>query len=293
MKQNKKTNTSRRAVGGSAPQVFSYYSNRSGSDAGLGKIKKKVRSGFRWQLIPSFIAGAVIAGSLIYASGLSTKPRLSLDKAGSKALLRAEAVYLAAAQASLKASVFNRSKLLINTKNIENDLLAQFPELETVVVTVPLASRTPVVSLRAVQPRLALNTDEGQFVIDSNGRAAVKVTDPKLVMDLNLPVVQDQTGLKPELGKVTLTGREAAFISELHHQLQTKSIVVESLVLPPLVNELHLQVKDQGYIVKFNLLGDPRTQFGSWQALRDRLARDNLAPAEYVDVRIDEKAFYK
>lgn len=294
MKKNKNPISRRSVERGSQPQVFSYYSNRSGSDnAGLGKLKKQVKKGFRWQLIPSFITGAVMLGGLIYASGLNTDPRVSLDKAGSTALLQNATVYESATKDSLKASIFNRSKLLINTKNIENDLLTKFPELQTAVVTVPLASRRPIVSLRAVEPRLLLVTDEGRYIIDANGRAAKAVSDDKLANELDLPIVQDQTGLKPDLGKVTLTSREVAFMSELYHQLKAKSINIESLVLPPLVNELHLQVKDQGYSVKFNLLGDARLQVGTWQALADRLSRDRINPAEYIDVRVDEKAFYK
>jgi hypothetical protein len=292
MKKDKNQNTSRRPVERNQAKspVFSYYSNRPASKASVSKIKKQV---FRWQLIPSFIAGAVILGSLIYASGLNTDPRVSLDKAGPKPLLKDESVYTAAARDLLDDSIMNRSKLTINTKAIESKLLAKFPELETVVVTVPLVSRRPIVSVRAVQPSLLLVTDNGQYLIDNNGRTVLKAESPDLATKLSLPVIQDQTGISPELGKVTLTSREAAFISELYHQLQAKSVNIESLSLPPQVNALYLKVKDKPFLIKFSLTGDPRLQMGAWQAAQDRLAKDRVTPSEYIDVRVEEKVFFK
>lgn len=273
--------------------AFSYYSSRSTAGAKSGRLKQEVKRSLRWQLIPSFIAALVIFGSLVYVSLLDPKPRLAIEDTAGAAMLQDKSVYAAAAQKHLQASIFSRSKLLINTKSIESQLLAEFPELKTVGIAIPIAGRQPIITIKAAEPRLVLTTAEGNYIIDSAGRAVLKVTNLELAAKLGLPSLQDDSGLGVELGRVTLTAHEAGFVSELNHQLGAKSVAVDSMILPTLVNELHLRPKGQPYFVKFNLQGDARQQAGTLLAILARFNREGIKPAEYIDVRVEEKVFYK
>lgn len=295
MKTQKNTPPNRRPVNrNSAPSpAFSYYGNRVSGTGPAAGIKKKVKRSLKWQYLPSYIALAVILGSLVYASGLDMKPRVELAENTSTVLLRPTDSYQQAAERQLKRSVFNRSKLLINTKSIEAALMTEFPELKTVGLTIPLTNRQPILKLKSVEPRLMLITTSGRFVIDERGRAVAKVDTDEMAAALNLPPFQDQSGLAVSLGEVTLASREVAFISELTYQLRNKAADVESMVLPPLLNEVHLGIKNQPYYVKFNMLGDARLQAGTFIAAKARLESQGIKPAEYIDVRVDEKVFYK
>ncbi len=224
---------------------------------------------------------------------LDLKPRLAVENTAGAAMLQDKSVYAAAAQKHLKESIFSRSKLMINTKSIEAELLEEFPELKTVGIAIPITGRQPIVTIKAAEPRLLLTTAGGNYIIDSAGRAILKVTSLDLSSKLALPAVQDDSGLKIELGHVALTAHEAGFISELNHQLSSKSVAVDSMILPTLVNELHLRPKGQPYFVKFNLQGDARQQAGTLLATQERLNHDGIKPAEYIDVRVEEKVFYK
>lgn len=298
MKKNKNQPPSSRRPASSGKQnaaIFSYYNNRSSSpqNVGRGRINQPRGKGFNWQLVPSFIAVAAIIGSIIYASTLSTAPLVRKSKSSPTGLLQADAVYTETAQRLLTKSIFNRSKLLIDTKHIEGQLLEAFPELQGVSITVPLTARQPIVTIKAAEPRLILRTTSGAYVIDDTGKALLKITDESVAAKLKVPTVQDETGLRVEVGKAALAPRDVSFINELAHQLQAKNIQIESLTLPALANELHLKAAGQGYLVKFNLLGDPRLQFGTYQALKQRLDGNKTKPSEYIDVRVEEKAFYK
>lgn len=295
MKKNKQLPTSRRPIekAPASTKAFSYYSNRSSTDSNTGsRLKKEARKGLQWQLVPSFIAVLAIFVSLVYVSTLTTSPRLSV-KGPDSVLLRDQDDYTDAAQELLQESVFSRSKLSINTKSIERKMLERFPELRTVGITLPLTGRRPIVTVEAVEPRLALRTTEGVYILDNRGRAVFKALSDDLVNQQSLPVVLDETGLEIVIGNVALSSRDTAFITELHHQLSDKKISVASLVLPPIVNELHLRILDEPYYVKFNMLGDARLQAGSLIAIREKLQGDGVKPSEYIDVRVEEKVFYK
>lgn len=295
LRKQKNQPSNRRPLGKSRPgkTAFSYYASRSPADGKNGRIKKEVRKSLKWQLVPSFIAFFLIAASLVYASILDPNPRLSVEETASAAILSDHSVYIAAAQGYLKESIFSRSKLLVDTKTIESKLLEEFPELRSATITIPLTGRRPILTLKAADPRLLLTTTDGNYIIDSAGWAVLKVADTELSSQLGLPTVQDATSLEINIGQVALTAREAAFISELNHQLAAKAVAIDSIILPPLANELHLRPTGQPYFVKFNMLEDARQQAGAFLATQARLERDGLRATEYIDVRVEEKAFFK
>jgi hypothetical protein len=54
-----------------------------------------------------------------------------------------------------------------------------------------------------------------------------------------------------------------------------------------------VRLPGQKYHLKFSMLTDPRQAVGSYLAIRDKLAKENATPSEYIDLRTDEKVFYK
>lgn len=276
-------------------QIFSYYSNRPPERAAATRsaIKATASTGFRWQFVPGMIALLAIVVSFAYVLTLDTNPRLSQKAFEEPSLLQDASVYQQATQRILKQSIFNRSKALIDTKAIENQLMEQFPELAEVSITIPLTGRRPIVALRPVVPRLILRTDTGAYVLDTAGKAVLKVSSDDKAAQLNLPIVQDETGLEVTLNKSALGSNDASFITEVVHQLQAAQLEVDQLTLPAIPHELHIRVKDQPYYVKFNLQGDPAQQAGAFLAVKEQVEADRAVPAEYIDVRVDERAYLR
>jgi hypothetical protein len=54
-----------------------------------------------------------------------------------------------------------------------------------------------------------------------------------------------------------------------------------------------MHINGAGYFVKFNLHGDAREEAGSYLAVKDYLASNQKTPGEYVDVRVENRAYYK
>jgi hypothetical protein len=70
-------------------------------------------------------------------------------------------------------------------------------------------------------------------------------------------------------------------------------VTITSLSLPSKPSELDLRTKDRPYFVKFYMGGDALTQAGQFLAARAQFDRQNHQPADYLDVRVAGKIFYK
>lgn len=285
----------------SAP-VFSYYSSRSntpGPRTGSRETTEKVlaagqRSRRRWLVyLPSLISLALVVSAFAYLTTLSASPRIEIKTGTTLVAVQKESVYELAASRLMKKSILSRSKLTADTDALAEEFMTEFPELGDVVVIVPLIGRRAVFEIRPAQPSLVLAGPGGSYIIDRTGRPVLRATQLASSVRDKLPVVSDDSGTEITLGKQLLTTELVAFIRDTDAQLKAASISVESFTLPFFANEVHLRLKGQGYIVKLNTENDARQQVGTYLALAEKLKADGVVPTEYIDVRIDERAYYK
>lgn len=281
----------------SAP-VFSYHSNRSGADSVRGRYEEPSNSrlandGGRFKHLPTTLAIIVIIGSLLYTSVLDTNPRVFVAASTSgKSLQRPTAVYQQYIESQLQDSLWNKNKLTLNTQPIVSDLQKQFPEVATAIVTVPFLGHRPVVRIAVSSPAFVLATQRGSYYVSNTGVPLVRVSDVQHQL-ANLPTVTDETGLPVSVGTQILPTDTVVFISTVLQQLEATQTPVESVTLPLSANELHVRIKDQPYIVRFNTAGNAEIQSGTFLAVKKRLEGSGGIPKEYIDVRVDERAYYK
>lgn len=281
--------------------VFSYHANRSSSDAVTGRNiaplppKRRRMPQVSWlQYAPSLFAAMALIVCLVYVSTLSTLPQiLVVGSQDGQTLVRDTSIYETEAQEVLERSVLNRSKLLIDTNKLARELGETFPELGDISVILPLVGRRPLAEVRPVRPALVVSGGNDVFVVDERGRAIARAGEVESSIRDPLPVVRDESGLPIEKSKAILPQEVVEFVTTVAHQLRAKQVSVQSLTLPPSVNELHVRLEGKPYFVKFDLRGEGRQQAGAFLAVKDKLEKDNKTPAEYIDVRVPEKAFYK
>lgn len=282
--------------------VFSYHANRAPRpgaarrdvQASAARQRPVAPSGAWLGRVPQFLAIAAVSAVLLLSLRLDSNVNIVPvgDDKGQVFLRPLEEYEMAAAEEF--ASFANGNKLTVNTDAIATSLRSQFPELNAVSVSLPLAGSQPMVYVQPAVPRLILATaNDGLFVLDSSGRALVPANQVTALDKLELPVVNDQSGLKVSTGKVALPQSTVTFVHEVMHQLADKGIVPSSLTLPAGVGELQLRMPGVGYYVKFNVYGNAREEVGAFLALKAQLERENRAPREYVDVRVDGRAYYK
>lgn len=284
----------------SAARVFSYYSNRSpATGPRIADRQAEVPSRTnptrrRWLVyLPSLVSIVGVLSAFIYLTTLSSKPRVEIKTGTTLVAVQKESVYQAAASQLINESLLSRSKLTADTDALAEKLMNKFPELGDVAVIIPLIGRRAVFEIRPAQPVLVLVGSSGSYIIDSTGRPVLAASQLASSIRDKLPVVSDDSGTEIKLGKQLFTSELVSFISDLSAQFKAKGISVESYELPFLANEVHLHLEGKGYVIKFNTENDARQQAGTYLALAEKLQADGVVPAEYVDVRIDERAYYK
>lgn len=279
--------------------VFSYRSSRreearSFDRGGSSEQKQESQRSFGWWLrhSPYMLCGLVIFTAFLYSLVVDTHAQL--DIVGTQAYPRDVAEYQTSIDDKLASSVFNRVKPTLNTPKLASQIEAEFPELQEVVVNVPLFRHRPVVEFRLAKPTALVVSDEITYVVDGEGRALFNAKNKSDALDTaSLPTVLDGTGAKVSLGKPLLSGDQVAYVREIYLQASAKNMQVESVELKAGGEELQVRFVSKNYNIRFNIQADARKSMGAYFAVSDKLIGEGSKPAEYIDVRIPERVFVK
>lgn len=190
-------------------------------------------------------------------------------------------------------TVLNSNKITVNAEKIAADMQKQFPELKAVSISLPFIGNKPTVYIQPAVPKLILVAKDGMFVLDANGRALITGNQVLKLEELEIPVVTDESDVPMQVGDIVLSRGTVAFISEVVEQLRAKGVAPSSLKLPPGTNELHVSLQGVGYFIKFNVHGVAREEAGRYLATRQYLQVQKKLPREYVDVRTENRVYYR
>lgn len=286
---------------------FSYYANRSQSELNTGRETwadkptprrvpgrlQKLRA--HWTMVAG---GVLLLAVVVYQLQLSSTPNVvSLVTASDAPFLRDTETYQQAATQLIDGSTTNRNKLTIDTSGIALKLRQQFPELETVTVTLPLLGDRVNVYVKPADPALVLATASQSFVIDERGRALSEARSQSQLTRLQIPTVTDQSNLVFKLGSQALSRQTTAFIQTVARQHRANNIEITAMTLPAAASELDVYVTGQPYFIKYNIHdGDAEAaslQTGSYIATSRHLKAKNIVPSQYIDVRLQGRVYYK
>ncbi len=180
-------------------------------------------------------------------------------------------------------------KFLFNTTDQTNRLMAKYPEITNVIWTNPVFGTTATVRVDIRPAQFVLESSKGTYIVNDQGKVIGALANA-----ISTPSIKiiDQTGFDIGIGKNVISSIDAEFLNTLVVQLAAKGITVESLILPPLAQEVHVKA-DKPYIIKFSFNSDPLQAAGSYIALRQRLVGEQKQPIEYIDVRAGERIFIK
>lgn len=288
--------------------VFSYHARSAQSDKNAarkvnflghsGKSSKPRPRPRGWTRRAPALVGLILLLALAVSNSMvSNDPQIIILSASGQrgvSLLSSEETYRQAAQAIIGSSLLNTNKLTFDSARIAQAMQDQFAELDEVSATLPMFGRRPVVYIYPADPALLIKTTEGElFVVGATGRALVRASQVVGLARLELSLVEDQSGLKITLGRTVLPSDNINFITEVLGQLKAKNIKVTGLLLPKGASELDVRVENQPYTVKFSLKGDAREEAGAFLATKQYLERQGKTPAMYIDVRVDNKTYYR
>lgn len=283
-------------------EVFSYYASHDRVQAPSDVVRRpvgtiedggRVRSGSKLLVqLPTWLALAAIVFSLVFATLLSTNPRIQIDS--QSALVRPVEQYQAAARKILQDSVLSKSKLTIDTNAVAAQLQVEFPELQTVTVAIPLVNQRPILSFAVAEPVFLLTSRQGgSYFIDNRGKALVSLDEVSATAKEGVLSITDEGGLPLEAGKSVLTQNTVDFITTVTTEIKNAKYSIESAVLAAAPNELQLRLIGKPYYIRLNTSEQGRLQAGTLLSLLKSLEEKGITPAEYIDLRVSEKAFYK
>lgn len=282
--------------------VFSYYHNRESADeptrgrlrSAEAMIDMKQSRWAQFRALPVLLSVVVIVVSLGYNFFLSTSPRIIVGGAESEQmLLKDRSVYSSAVQDTLSDSIFNRTKMTFQADTVRQSITEQFPELQSVRVSLPFMGVKPVVRIEPAKPAMILVANDGaSYVLDVAGRV-ISVDVGRVSEIPDIPVVNDRSGLTSAVGSRLLSGTDITFIQRFLYQLRKQGYAVESLTLPAGTRELQIRLQNVRYVVRVSLREDVLQQSGSFVAIMEYLKQNRVQPTEYVDLRVGERVFYK
>ncbi len=274
---------------------YNFYSkstqNRSSGDLQTetsrpGSIRRRLR------LFPTYIALGVIGMSLLFSLTLSSNP--SVNTVGDQdSPYRKLEDYAKAVDEIMSKNISNKSKITVDTQDVETKLMDQFPELSAAALRLPVLGRKPSLIIAIEPPAILLTTRTKSYVLDKSGTVVADSQKLNQETRSSLVVVQDQSGLEITIGGQAVTKETIRFITEAIAQLSAKNYNIEQLTLPLNANQLDIKLKGYEYYIKTDIARSAQLQIGSFLAVREQLEREGLSPKEYVDVRVEEKVFYK
>lgn len=265
------------------PKTRYYRGGAASSTASSAKSHPRASKIFFKRLIDMIIL--LCLGVLIfYCLQLKPSPKLIIDSSA----YHPSSDYQAVANQS-SGSIKNRNKLTYDEHAIITALESQFPEVGQVNITIPLISQRPTIKIHIDKPIFSLGSLGQKYIVDETGVVVPRGN----INTAGLMSINDASGIVLKNGDHLLSPDNISFINQVVSQLKSSKIAVSSLDLPIQAQDLNIHTRDANYYVKFYLGGDPLTQAGQMLAARANFAKKNITPAEYLDVRVLGKIYYK
>jgi hypothetical protein len=286
-------------------RAYSYHAKRSDDDANVGRdivnppVHASSKPGPVARVFRRLVLLAVlfvVLGLVVNMLRLGSQPKVvALYTPTSKVFLQNPTVYQQAA-ASFFTNFTNRNKLTINTNEISASMLKQFPELSAVSVTLPIVGHQAIIYIQPSEPSMILDLPQGKsYLLDGNGKALIIASmQDKQLSNLQIPTLQDQSDINVVLGQTALPTTTVTFIKTVAEQLSAQHIEFNRMLLPQATSELDVYIAGQSFFVKFNTESDSALQqAGTFIATYKHLKAAGITPAQYIDVRVDGRAYYK
>lgn len=290
--EGRSRNTSnRRTVG------YTYFQNRAEAPRNVpNNANARVRLRRILRSTPTFIAFVAIAVSLMYAMSLSTTPSvvvINSDDQSDTHIAKTEQEYTRLFKDILSESVLSSTKLTINTDALEQRIKEGYPEIIDAAIALPIVSRQPVIYVRLTEPVLLYKNASSSLVIDEQGRAVDSVVKSSAEAQASLLSVSDATNISAQPGDQVLPSSHISFIQTVANQAERHGFSIKKITLPSSANQLNIQFEEISYEVRMNFTGDPFIQVGSFIATHKYLNTKKTSPKQYLDVRVEERVYYK
>ena len=245
--------------------------------------------------LPTIISFIVIIGTLFYISTLNSNPEIIIDNGSNTVnFLHTTAQYRQTIVSLLDSSFLNKSKFTIDTNALARKFKADYPELDSATIIIPVTGHRLELVLKASTPVLDLKNSTGYYLLSDQGVVIKKFSTLKDMNSTKLVVLTDDSNSSVFLAKNFISGQTVSFIQKIIYQYSKKNMTITGMTLPVSPYELDVQSRGVSYIEKYNLLNDANYQIGTYFTTLQYIKTNNIPmPTQYVDLRVPGKAFFK
>lgn len=178
--------------------------------------------------------------------------------------------------------------LTMNDTKLVGDLQQQEYRLKSVRVIRHFPHRLELAVVER-QPSLNWQTGAQVYVLDIDG----SLIGPASGQSVSLPTVVDSTNLPVKVGDKVVPPHFVKFCSDLIQLLpQRTGINIAGLRVPDTTSEVYVST-NKGYMIKFDTTREASGEVDDLVNVLATLTKIKKTPAEYIDLRVENKAYYR
>lgn len=237
----------------------------------------------RFSMVKWSAIGVVLLATLVLVSQATRLQEVKVS--GNQALEAANVQQLA--QQGIDKQWFGRNTLLLNGGALTAALEAAEPAIKSAEIKRRGFHAIEVV-ISERQPSLNWKTNGVSYLLDVDGT----VIGLSTVAYAKLPTVVDTSNLPVKEGERVAPAAFVTFCSEFIKALPQAGLQVAEVTVPETTSEIHIKT-DKGFILKLDTTRPAAGELADLKAVQTELTRAKKTPAEYIDLRIEHKAYYK
>lgn len=193
------------------------------------------------------------------------------------------------AELYLDSRILGRNWLFLSTKDVKESLNNTFTGQESITVDKVFPNKL-LIKTDEARAAVVWKTGPKSYRLSSSGKVVSELGANESIS--SLPVVTDTNNIPVQIGERVVANDFNVFITKLYEYLRSANMEIEQLTVGSTTAEVAVKLKD-GYELRFSTVSSVDSQIKSFQAVQDLLKEQNKKPQQYIDLRIDGKAFYK
>ena len=191
-------------------------------------------------------------------------------------------------QSYLNANPLSRLKFMLDGKKLNEHIGSNVSEIESIVqnTTIGLGVTEFVITFR--EPVVSWKIGEKQYYVDKNGVAF----EVNLFTEPRVKII-DSSGAKLETGSANISKRFLGFVGRAVSLSEDMGYRVREAILPDnTTRQLNLKLENPSLLVKMTIDRSVADQVGDMSRAVEYMQSGNDMPS-YIDVRVDDKVFFK
>ena len=189
----------------------------------------------------------------------------------------------------LASSYLNQNILFVSADQINSQLKADNYQIaKAEIVRIPF--NTLKIVVKEQKPSILWQSNGTLSIFTEDGRAYSG--EPSEQLKSSLPTVVDTANLEVTPGAQVVSVGFLGFVNKIYKELPDKNIVATKFEIKDTTTELFVTTQE-GYVIRLDSTRPASEQITDLITVLDLLKQQGKKPLEYIDLRINGKAFYK